>query len=124
MNLGDVFDVDIRRVLSEVPAKRGVFVTAELSCYADYTDELYFEKEVWRRVKAQKRYNEREAKQADFGRYLESLSDEEYYRRFEHDVEKFTDEELVAEINRRASKPGIFCHIGFEVKAIVKDNRR
>lgn len=47
-------------------------------------------------------------------------SDDEYYRRFEYDIQKFTDEELVAEINRRAAEPGLFCKIGFEVKAIVK----
>lgn len=116
----DIFTVFITQIHSEKPGKRGVFVEADTDCYGKRSESLYFSNRIWERVKAQRKYLETEASDKSYGEYVESLSDDEYYRCFEHDIKKFTDEELVTEINRRAAEPGIFCKIGFEVKAIVK----
>lgn len=117
----DNFVVDIKQIYSERPGIRGVFVEAETDCYGKRKESLYFLNNSWKRIKQLMKYNEAEAKDKRYGEYLESLSDSEYYKRFEHDIQKFTDEELVAEINRRAAEPGIFCKIGFEVKVILKN---
>lgn len=117
----ELFTVFITHIHSEKPGKRGVFVDADTDCYAKRRENLYFRNDIWKRVKAQGKYLETEVSDKDYGEYVESLSDDEYYRRFEYDIKKFTDEELVLEINRRAAQPGIFSHIGYEVKAIIKD---
>ena len=116
----DIFTVDIMQIHSEKPGKRGVFVEADTDCYGKRKESLYFSNSIWERVKAQGKFLETEARDRAYGEYVERLSDDEYYRRFEYDIQKFTDEELVAEINRRAAELGLFCKIGFEVKAIVK----
>lgn len=116
----DIFTVFITQIHSEKPGKRGVFVEADTDCYGKRSESLYFSNRIWERVKAQRKYLETEASDKNYGEYVESLSDDEYYRRFEHDIKKFTDEELVTEINRRAAQPGMLFSIGFEVKAIVK----
>lgn len=117
----DIFTVFITQIHSEKPGKRGVFVEADTDCYGvKHSESLYFKNRIWERVKAQGKYLETEAYDRSYGEYVERLDDDEYYRRFECDIKKFTDEEIVAEINRRAEQPGIFCKIGFEVKAIVK----
>ena len=116
----DIFTVFITQIHSEKIEKRGVFVEADTDCYGKRKESLYFPNSIWKRVKAQGKFIETEARDKAYGEYVEGLNDYEYYRRFEYDIQKFTDEELVAEINRRAAEPGLFCKIGFEVKAIVK----
>lgn len=116
----DIFTVFITQIHSENPGKRGVFVEADTDCYGTRRENLYFSNRIWERVKAQGKYLETEANDREYGLYVESLSDAEYYRRFELDIKKFTDEELVAEINRRAAEPEIFRNIGFEVKAVIR----
>lgn len=116
----DISTFDIKKIYSEKQGKRGVFVEVDTDFYGVRRESLYFSNRVWAKVKAQGRFLETKANDKEYGEYVESLSDDEYYkRRFEYDITQFTDEELVEEINRRA-KHLAFHNIGFEVKAIIK----
>ena len=123
----DIFEVSILKISRVAHGKRGVFVDAITDTYGGKTAEtLYFSNRIWPRIQARMAFLESERDGADYGNYVEHLSDDEYYRRFEHDIRKFTDEELVAEINRRVNETSMFSagHIEFETKAVYKKTRR
>lgn len=123
----DIFEVSILKISRVAHGKRGVFVDAITDTYGGKTAEtLYFSNRIWPRIQARMAFLESERGSADYGNYVENLPDDEYYRRFEHDIHKFTDEELVAEINRRVNETSMFSagHIEFETKAVYKKTRR
>ena len=123
----DIFEVSILKISRVAHGKRGVFVDAITDTYGGKTAEtLYFSNRIWPRIQERMAFLESERGSADYGNYVEHLPDDEYYRRFEHDIRKFTDEELVAEINRRGNETSMFSagHIEFETKAVYKKTRR
>lgn len=123
----DIFEVSILKISRVAHGKRGVFVDAITDTYGGKTVEtLYFSNRIWPRIQARMAFLESERDGADYGNYIEHLPDDEYYRRFEHDIRKFTDEELVTEINRRVNKASMFSagHIEFETRAVYKKTRR
>lgn len=65
------------------------------------------------------RYNDRETcGDENSVKYFEDMSEEDFHKRFERTLSEYTDEEIVAEINRRAYHP--FHDIQFKVEAIIK----
>ena len=117
----DILNVCIIRVHEVKEYRHVVVATLDTDCWGckEYNVPVVFDKHVWNGVKAQKQYLETEGHSIDSLKYFESLSDEEYFRRFERTLKDFTDEELVEEINRRAS--GYRAKIRFKVTAEVRD---
>jgi len=121
----DIFSTHLVKITHVVQGKHGVFVDAITDTYgAQMAEALYFSNEIWPRIHARMMFLETERNGEDYGHYVESLSDDEYYRRFEHDIHKFTDEELVAEVNRRVKTASMLSagRIVFETKVVYKKN--
>lgn len=118
----DLFNITIVRILSEEVRKRIVVVTMETSFYSGIMQETKgFLKADWRCVKEKMLYSERLAIDPSMFDYFESLSDDEFAKRY-YSVKlcDFTDEEIVEEFNRRLNDK-LFHHIQFVGYAAIKE---
>lgn len=99
-----------------------VVVTMDISSYAGKEKKVVygFIKDKWQRIKEKMSFLETEyLTEKQILRY-ESMSDDEWYKmKYSKSIQDFTDEEIVAEFNRRLGDP-LFHHINIEVKAVVK----
>lgn len=116
----DIFEVFIDAVYDVKEYHHVVVALLDTNCYGCEQSHVpvVFDKHVWERVKSRKRYLETEGHPVDSLKYFESLTDEEYYHRFERKLSEFSDEELVEELNKRANS--LYSKIQFNVKFEVK----
>lgn len=120
----DILSRTITKIYDVKEFNRVVVIDAETESYAGKKREtLCFPNAKWKSIKEEMSFRDNECWLPDnineYVNYLETMPSEEYYRKFEYDIKKFTDEELVEEINRRAMD-ALFPSIGFKVEVIVK----
>jgi len=118
----ELFKYAIDGIKDVKEGKRVVFATLDWSFYdGKHKDEkCAFLKSSWERIKSQKEFQENEKLEQSDGEYLESLPEDEWCKRFERDIKKISDEELVNELNRR-TKYRSLSKIDFKIVAIVKE---
>lgn len=116
----EVFSISIDRIHKEEEGKRVVFATIDTSFYDGKHKgvECAFLKSRWDRIKAKMQYQEMEIMNPEDGRHMESMTEEEWCRRFERDLRKVPDKELAEEVNRRI-KDRLFHNISFKVEMIA-----
>ncbi len=116
----EVFSISIDRIHKEKEGKRVVFATIDTSFYDGKHKgvQCAFLKSGWDRIKAKMQYQEMEIMNPEDGKYMESLTEEEWCRRFERDLRKVSDKELAEEANRRI-KDRLFHNISFKVEMIA-----
>lgn len=96
-------DITIENVISVKDHKHTVEVEIDTICYnVVRRKKCAFIKSHWYdRISLAKSYDEREEISIEHMDYFESMSNEEFYKRFERTVKDFSDEEIVDEFNRR-----------------------
>lgn len=115
-----IFNVTIARIFSEVEGKRLFIVTMETEEYGGRRQETVgFLKPTWRHVKAAMQYPENAAILPEYFDYFENMSDDEFMQKhYAAKLSDFSDEEIVAEFNKRI-KDTLFHHIAFIGEAQV-----
>lgn len=118
----EIFNISIDRIQKEEEGKRVVFATIDTSFYDGKKKgvQCAFLKSRWDRIKATMRYQETEIMNPEDGRYMESMTEEEWCGRFERDLRKVPDKELAEEVNRRA-KDRLFHKVSFKVEMIAEE---
>ena len=118
----EVFSIGIDKIQEVEEGKRVVFATIDTSFYDGKHKgvQCAFLKSRWDRIKATMQYQETEIMNTEDGRHMESLTEEEWCRRFERDLRKVPDKELAEEVNRRA-KDRLFHKISFKVEMIAEE---
>lgn len=116
----DIFTVFINKIHSVQEFRHCVLVDCDTDCYGKTEhNHVVFHKYQWERIHARMKYLETEGHDENSLNYFESLTEEEYHKRFERTLSEYTDEEIVEEINKRAAS--LFHHIQYNVQAVVKD---
>lgn len=120
----ELFTIAIDKIHEVKEGRRVVFVTIDTSFYSgkEYGVKYAFLKSRWDRIKAQKAYWENEIMNQEDGEHLEGLPEAEWCKRFERNLKHVPDEELVAEVNRRAAA-GLWQSIEFKVEAVVRPKK-
>lgn len=120
----ELFNFTIVKVLSEERLSRVVRVKMIRDFY-DGKKEVtagFFPTE-WEAYKSRGQYPETRALDEHAIAYYENMPDAEWYKsRHAAKLSDFTDEEIVAEFNKRLSSP-LFHKIGVESRAIIKEAR-
>ena len=120
----EFFDYGIVKVISEERLNRVVRVRMIRDFY-DGKKEVtvgFFLAE-WEAYKSRGNYPEQRALDEQWISYYENMPDSEWYKsRHDAKLKDFTDEEIVAEFNRRLNDT-LFHKIGVESRAIIKEAR-
>jgi len=119
----NILDLCIVEIYSIKERNHTVAINMQTDCYgAKETKTYYFEKIVWERIKNKKSFPETADIDEHFADYLDSMSDDHYYGKFQKKLKDYTDEEICEEFNKRANDR-IFHHIGLSIvtDGVVKE---
>lgn len=119
----DILGFQITAIYEVKEYRHVVVAFLDTDCYGCKQNHVpvVFDKHIWERVKSRKGYWELEGHPIESLKYFESLTDEEYYHRFERKLSEFSDEELVEELNKRICSPWHKNKIKFNVKLEVNN---
>jgi len=118
----EIFSISIDKIQEAEEGKRVVFATIDTSFYDGKRKgvQCAFWKSGWDRIKTTMQYQETEIMNPEDGRYFEDLPEEEWCRKYERNLRKVPDKELVEEVNRRA-KDSLFHKVSFRVEAVAEE---
>lgn len=121
----ELFNYTIVKVLDEERLNRLVRVRMIRSFYdGDKEVTAGFFPAEWEAYKSRGNYPEARALDEHAIEYYENMPDAEWYRsRHDAKLANFTDEEIVAEFNRRLDS-GLFHRVGIESRAVVRKEAR
>ena len=117
----EFFSYKIVKVLEENTMNRTVSVRLIRNFYdGDKEETVGFFKSEWEAYKAQGAYPEKRMLDNNALRYYESMTEEEWCNsRYNASIKDFSDEELVAEFNRRLAN-GLFSRVTIEAHAALR----
>lgn len=124
MIIGETFSMGIVKIISEERLRHVVRVRMIRDFFDGKKEATFgFFPAEWEAYKARKNFPDTRALDEHGIEYYENMPDKEWYSsRHDAKLKDFTDEEIVAEFNRRLDS-GLFHNVGIEARAIIKKEK-